>query len=262
MFRYRQLLVLILIIILGFILSQTRIFPKIKDTFAQILFPLTVSFDKVAHLSADFFKTISSISELREENGRLSEENLKLQSELFGLKEVEHENKILSENLGFFKEQKELKLIPAKIILRSPTDFSRYLTINKGSEDGVREGAAVLSSGFMIGTVSSKTAKTSQFFTLSDVSSSVPIVFQESRGTGLLKGSLKGLVAENVPLDIPVKEGEAVVTSGLGGEVPAGIPIGQAGKVISKEGEIFQKIEVSTPISFSKLEIVFVVQSF
>lgn len=261
MFKYRTIAIIILVIFGGFILSKSRIFGSIRNFGIVFASPLSSSFGQATLKSSGFFQTLFSISKLKSENEELLEENTKLKSENLKLKEVEYENKILSEQLGFFKEQKELKLTPAKIILRSPTDFSRYLTINKGSDDGISEGAAVLSSGFMIGRVSQVFKNTSQFFTLTDISSSVPVIFQESRATGLLKGSLKGLVVENVPLDIQVKEGEAVLTFGLGNEVPTDLPIGKVDKIVSKEGEIFQKVAVSSPISFSKVEIVFVAGS-
>jgi len=96
---------------------------------------------------------------------------------------------------------------------------------------------------------------------ITDYNSLVPVILQDSRATGLLRGGLGGLVIEDIPLNIPIKAGEEVVTSGLGGTMPSGILVGKTNKIVSKEGDIFQKITLETPINIYYLEFVFVVQN-
>jgi rod shape-determining protein MreC len=95
---------------------------------------------------------------------------------------------------------------------------------------------------------------------ITDYNSLVPVILQDSRGTGLIRGGLGGLVVEDVPLNIAIKPNENLVTSGLGGQIPGGIAVGKAQEVISKSGEIFQKVTIVSPIDFSKLEVLFVVK--
>ena len=75
----------------------------------------------------------------------------------------------------------------------------------------------------------------------------------------MLRGGFGGLTVEDIPLNIPIKKGEQVVTSGLGGDIPMGLMVGEVEDVVSREGEIFQKVTVKSPIQIYFLEFVFVV---
>ena len=134
------------------------------------------------------------------------------------------------------------------------------LKINKGSDDGVKDGQPVISHGYLIGVTSQTTSNNSEVFLITNTRSLVPIILQDSRGTGLLKGGLEGLIAREIPVDSEIKIGESVLTSGLGGDLPAGIPVGQVTDIISKESEIFQQVTVDSPVNIGKLEVVFIYQ--
>lgn len=255
--NYRYYLLITILACLVFIIYPWGVLP-VKNLTAKITYPLANGFTGLADSLVRFFDNIKMINKLLEENKNLKNENENLQTKLDELKEVNHENEILKEELGFIKENKEEGIIPAQIIGRSPTGFSQNLKINKGRKDGVKKGETVVSHGYLIGTVSEVTENFCEVFLITNANSLIPVILQESRGTGLLKGGLRGLMMQEIPLDNKTKVGEVILTSGLGGDLPAGVPVGSVEKIISQESEIFQEVSVNSPINFSKIELVFI----
>lgn len=217
---------------------------------------LKISFGRVP----TFFKNIFQINRILKQNHNLINENLDLQSELAKLKEVSYENEILKKELQYTQNQNSsFTLLPSSIIGRT-SGYLKSVTIDKGASDGLIDGQAVISQGFIVGITSNVRANNADVTLVTDYNSLIPVVLQDSRGTGLLRGGFGGLVVEDIPLNIAVKEQESVVTSGLGGQIPQGLSVGNVQDVVSKSGEIFQKVSVVSPIDFSRLEVLFVVK--
>lgn len=258
--KYRILVIAILILILGFLLEPTGMLDPSKNIFFRAVKPFTIVGNIFSDKTIMFFQNLSHLSSLGKENQNLIKENLELQSQLAILKEAQHENEILKKELGFANTENKYKLIPANIIGRSITGYLRTIIIDRGSKDGIKSGQAVVSQGYLVGTVKEVFDNSSEITLITNYNSLVPVILQDSRATGLLRGGIKGLTIEEIPLNISIKEGEQVVTSGLGGEIPSGILIGKAGQVVSREGEIFQKATISSPVQIYYLEFVFVAQ--
>jgi rod shape-determining protein MreC len=229
-----------------------------KNVFWRVVTPIStvlkVSFSGIPK----FFAGIFHIKQIFNQNKNLVIENLNLQSELAKFKEVSYENEILKKELKFTQTQEAVNtLIPVAIIGRA-SGYLKSVVIDKGEKDGLQNGQAVVSQGFVVGIISSVRPNNADVTLVTDYNSLVPVVLQESRGTGLLRGGIEGLVVEDVPLNNTIKENEGVVTSGLGDQIPAGLSVGRVQGIISKPGEIFQKISVISPIDFSRLEVLFV----
>jgi len=118
----------------------------------------------------------------------------------------------------------------------------------------VTEGQVVLSGGFLAGRIVETWTDRSRVQLITDTSSIIPVLLQQSRGQGLLRGDISGLVLTDIPADAEVSEGELILTSGLGGLLPPDIPIGVASSRVSSESEILQRIEVTSPVAFQQLE--------
>lgn len=258
--KFRILLFAFLIIIIGFFIAPTGVLNPARNVLFQMIKPFSIvsnySVDKVS----TFFRSLFSLGSLGRENQKLIIENLELQSQLSILKEVQHENEILKEEMGFLHTKGDLKLVPANIIGRSLSGYLKTIIIDRGANDGVRKNQAVVSQGFLVGTVKEVMGNSSEVILITDNNSLVPVVLQDSRGTGLLRGGFGGLTVEDIPLNITIAKDEQVVTSGLGGDIPSGIIIGNIEEVVSRQGEIFQKVSVKSPIKMYFLEFVFVAQ--
>jgi len=259
----RKWRILIIIISLTIVLAVVSAFGWLnypKSWFWKTLQPARVvaqfSFGKIPN----FFRDLFHLSTIIGQNKSLQEENLNLQSKLSKLQEVEYENEILKKELSFSRSEDSSQMIAAAIIGQPPSGYLRTLLIDKGESNAISKGQAVISQGFLVGKVTKVYPSTSEITLITDFNSLIPVVLQNSRGTGLLRGGLDGLVIESIPLNIQTEPQENVITSGLGGEIPAGIAVGKLKKVISKEGEIFQKVLVASPVDFSRLEVLFILK--
>jgi rod shape-determining protein MreC len=205
-----------------------------------------------------YFSFFFSISKLKRQNAELAEKIVGLEVDRSKIAELEIENNLLKRELGFLDESKENTLIPAKIIIREPTSFLDSFVIDKGKDDGIVPGKAVISSGALIGQVGQVYDHTSIIIQITSKDSIIQAMLQGSRAKGVLKGGISGLYLENIMLDTDYKEGEAVVTSGLGGSMEQGILIGKTVNVQKNSTGIFKTIAVEPVVDLSKLELVFV----
>ncbi|MDO8686616.1 MAG: rod shape-determining protein MreC [Candidatus Berkelbacteria bacterium] len=257
--KWRYVIAVLLVAFLGLIFSPSKFTQPIKNIFWQVAEPFGYASRNTLGKAFPFLKDIFHLKTIINENSNLTSENLDLQSRLAKLTETEYENEILKKELGFMKNQDINKTIAAAIIGQS-SGYLKTLTLDKGATSGINEGDAVISQGLLVGTLTQVRADNSEITLITDFNSLVPVVLENSRGTGLLRGGLGGLSIEDIPLNIQVQKDENVLTSGLGGQIPAGILIGKVSSVISKEGEIFQKATVISPVDFSKLEVLFVIK--
>ncbi|HEU0264525.1 MAG TPA: rod shape-determining protein MreC [Geobacterales bacterium] len=135
----------------------------------------------------------------------------------------------------------------------------KILIIDRGEADGVREGMPVVATAGVVGQVIKVAPHTSRVLLLTDGASAVAITIQRSRARGVLHG--KG--DDNCSIDFSLREedvqvGDIVVTSGMGGIFPKGVPVGEVTMVTKGEYRIFQSVEVRPYVNLSRLEEVLV----
>lgn len=258
--KFRILIIAAVILIIGFLIYPTGALLPVKNVTFQALKPFSVVSNYTVDKTVIFFRNLGVLGSLGRDNQNLIKENLDLQSQLAILKEVQHENEVLKNEMGFLSTKGDLKLVPANIIGRSISGYLKTIIIDRGTDNGIKQNQAVVSQGFLVGTIKEVSQNTAEVILITDNNSLVPVVLQDSRGTGLLRGGLSGLTVEDIPLNIPIKKGEQVITSGLGGDVPLGLMVGTVQDVVSREGEVFQKVTVKSPIQTYFLEFIFVVQ--
>lgn len=257
--KWRFIIIVLAIAILGLIFTPTKFREPVKNYFWVVFRPISSSILTIGRITP-FFKDTFHFRSIIKQNSDLVKENLELQSKLAKLSEVGYENEILKKELGFMQSQDLSKTVPAAIIGQS-NGYLKSVIIDKGKNDGLVIGDAVISQGVLVGTISDVRESNADVILITDFNSLIPVILQNSRGTGLMRGGLTGLSIEQIPLNITLQKNENVVTSGLGGQIPAGILVGKAGNIISKEGEIFQKVDVSSPVDFSRLEVLFVIKN-
>ena len=257
--KFRILIIAFFLIIAGFLLYPTGFLSIPKNILFRALKPFSIVSNFTVDKVVSIFGNFTNLNSLGKENQNFIKENLELQGQLAILKEVQHENEILKKEIGFLNTKGDLKLAPANIIGRSVSGYLKTVIIDRGEKDGVKQNQAIISQGFLVGTVRQVFLNSAEVILITDSNSLAPVVLQDSRGTGMLRGGFGGLTVEDIPLNIPIKKGEQVVTSGLGGDIPMGLMVGEVEDVVSREGEIFQKVTVKSPIQIYFLEFVFVV---
>lgn len=233
----------------------------IRSVYWRALAATDRSVTQSAQSTRSIIDIIREIRDLHRQNSQLQAANLQLQAQVAHLQEVEHENTVLRGELGFVQaNQGTYHFVPAQIISRSDSVFLQTVTIDEGARDGVAVDQGVVSQGFLIGRVVDVTDHTASIRLITSSQSKIPIVLTQSRATGLLDGGLAGLTGDQLPNNSTVVPGESVVTSNLGGVIPAGLPVGSVEKVISTPSDFVTQVAINSPIAFSRLETVLVVR--
>lgn len=211
----------------------------------------------------NIFSSSQDLARLRQRNLELEAEVSNLQSEIIDLKQQIAETRVLSALVEFARVHPENRYLAAAIIGRDPSPFVKYVIINRGSDGGLRSGMAVVTSQGLVGRVAAVTAGAARVELITDPSSSVNVRLEPSGAQAVLLGSLAGeLSLDLIPQTASVNVGDLVLTSGLGGNFPGNMLIGQITGVRRRETDLFQQASVQPVVDFSKLEIVLLITNF
>lgn len=211
----------------------------------------------------DFFTVPGDVTRLSQLNAQLEAEVARLQSQIIELQQENSELEVLSALLDFARTHAENEYITAAVIGRDISPFLHYIIINRGSDDGLRRGMPVVSSQGLVGRVAAVTAGGARVQLISDPDTAINVRIQPSGAEALLQGSITGdLSVEAIPQDANIQNGDLVLTSGLGGNYPPDILIGQISGVRQRPVELFQSAIVEPVVDFSLLEIVLVIVNF
>ncbi len=228
---------------------QTVVSP-LRMAGAAITAPFTGMGNVMRNLTADE----KTLSDLKAENERLSARNVELE-------EAEITARQLQELLDL-KSSYDLQSTAARVIAGSTDSWTSSVTIDKGTASGIVVGMPVVNGKGAVGQVISSAATTATVRLLSDESSSVSAMIQSSRAQGMLRGSPDGtLYLSFIRTDNAVNAGDVVVTSGLGGVFPKGLPLGKVASVESVPGSTYYTIVVEPFTTVANLEEVLVITS-
>ena len=210
-----------------------------------------------------FLEAPQDTARLRQENQELQAEVSRLEAEMISLNQQLSETRILSALVDFARVQPENHYVAASIIGRDPSPFLQYLIVNRGSDDSIRRGMPVVTNQGLVGRISRVTAGASTIQLITDPGTVVNVRIEPSRAEAVLRGSLTGEVSlDMIPQSAEVKPGDLVLTSGLGGDYPPNILIGQVTGVRSRDFDLFQTASVQPVVDFSQLEIILVITNF
>jgi len=211
----------------------------------------------------DFMTAPRDVTRLTQLNAQLESEVARLQSQIIELQQQNSELQVLSALLDFARAHSENEYLTAAVIGRDISPFLHYIIINRGSDDGLRRGMPVVSSQGLVGRVAAVTAGGARVQLITDPGTAINVRIQPSGAEALLQGSITGdLTVEAIPQDANIQSGDLVLTSGLGGNYPANILIGQISGVRQRPVELFQNATVQPVVDFSQLEIVLVIVNF
>lgn len=196
------------------------------------------------------------VEELEKQNAALQIENVRLHEDLADYQAI-------SQLLNFTRENTQLQTLPAEVIGRDSNTFLRSIIINKGATDGLAPGMPVVTERGLVGRVTAVSPSSAKVMLLTDPASAVNARLQTSRADGIVEGQLTPTLRMRfIPQEATVQTGEVVLTSGLGGNFPAGLVIGQVISVERRDVDLFQTAEIHPTVDFNRLEIVLVITNF
>jgi len=154
------------------------------------------------------------------------EELEKLKSKKYETIFLEAENKRLKKVLNDINYSSELVI--AKVLIDKQSPFLRSIIINKGSKNNINKGMAVLSDSYLLGKVVEVNYTTSRVLLLSDLNSKIPVTIEPGSIQSILSGDGENSgVLQYIKDNFPIADESIVYTSGTGGLLKSGIPIGK-----------------------------------
>ncbi len=249
---YHPIGILLLVVLLLGLLALMRVAPfrVVRDGANRILAPVE---EAAAYLR--------SYGKLREKNEELRSLAVHLAIENFFLREYRFENARLRRLLGFLEEAR-FRPLPARVIARTGGRAADVWKIDRGKEDGIEAGMAVMNYRGLVGRIDQAFPFSATIRTLRNQDVRVSAVNQRSRVVGILAWEYPGgFRLRDVPATADVEPGDRIVSSGLGGVFPPGIPLGRVKEVERKRGRVFLEAKVEPEVDFSLLEEVYVVES-
>lgn len=202
-----------------------------------------------------------------DENQRLREEVHRLRDENARLIGVMQENARLRAMVGFQQGHPSLELVPARVTARDASIWFRVQSVRLDVRDPrVVPGLAVVSSAGVVGRIHAVEGTSATVMLAVDPRSSIDVLVQRNRARGILRGrgydnSYRSEVAYLLRRD-EVREGDLIVTSGLGGVFPPDLLVGRIDRIDHRELGLFQQVLVEPAVDFSRLDEVFVLVDY
>ena len=198
---------------------------------------------------------------LQQDNKDLKKKIDELKAELILYQEGYLESQRLKKLLAL-KDSYKYQFIAAQVIAKEPAALSRIIMINKGSANGLKAGMPVIAPPGLVGRLTDVSWHVSKVLLFIDESSNIDAILQGPRTQGIIRGAgSRGCELRYILKNQDVKEGEVVVSSGIGGVFPKGLLRGVVSGVVKHDTGLFLKINVTPFVDFSKLEEVLILST-
>ena len=225
-----------------------RLRSGISDTVTPTLVLLSRPVDAVREVGGKF----AGLASLQEENVRLRETLSRLQRWQTVAHSLAQENNSLKELLHY-RAMPLPTFISAKVVAGSGNSFVRSALISAGRRDGVAEGHAVMAGQGLVGRVVQVGVISANVLLLTDLNSRIPVIVGNKNNRAIVAGdNTDTTYLDLLPGKAGIKVGMRVITSGHGGKLPPGLPIGRVSSVSGN------RIAVQPFVDFARLEHVVV----
>ncbi len=242
-------------------LSPLPLSERIEERGGSLITPVTEAMRDTVRPFSDVLLHAGQIEELSQENADLRQQLTRIEAEAAALRETAGAaaaSEALRAAVGDGQQQ-----VTASVIVRDPAPGRQVIVVDRGLADGVVTGQPVLGPGAtLIGAVIEAQEHRSRVRLLSDSSSTVAAVIQQSRTPAALAGGAGGLQLDFVPIEAQVAVGDLIVSSPLGGLLPAGLLIGRVTSRQGREQDLFASIKVEPLTDYSRLEHVLIMTGF
>ena len=261
--RFAMLMSMLVICGLLVALGIAGILAPVESAVAAPLYGVNGALNRLSITINRAIDELNNFGRLRERIAELEEQLARRQIELLQLREAASDYDRLANLLSYTSALDEQDFLTADVISIDQTGIARSVTINRGTRDGVAVGMPVTTDLGLVGRIIDISANASQVQLIIDENSSVSSRLQTTRAEGSIVGQASGALRMTfIVLDEEILQGDLVITSGLGGNFPPDIVVGQVTSVRQFEFELFQEAEVRSLIDFDTLEQVLVVSSF
>jgi rod shape-determining protein MreC len=266
--RHRRAVILAAVLLAAFLLMTVQVrHDRAVVSFVRQAVLFTVSpFIKLTAVTVGgvnhVWQNYVDLRGLRQENLRLQREAVLLQRRIDQLEEQVLETQRL-QGLLAMREAWRAEFVAARVVGKDATNWFKTILIDRGSRAGMRRNLPVVGPDGLVGRIVEVTPSTSKVQLITDPLSAAGVLMQRTRVTGIVIGNLDaGLRVRYLPLLADVVVGDQVVTSGMGGVFPKGIPVGRVTAVERKSGALFQEAVLQPKVDLSRLEEVVILMNW
>ncbi|MBI5284127.1 MAG: rod shape-determining protein MreC [Chloroflexi bacterium] len=244
--------------------SRLTLLDPVENLTLNITSPVQAVLRDATRPIADWVNNLTDASGLSRENKTLRAENERLTNELARAREDAVQQQNLQDLDSVRRQFPNDTFLAASVVSRDSSNVRSIVAIDRGRSDGVKEGMIVVTEGrSLVGTVTKVLDGNAWVTLITDPKSAVSALVQESRAEGVVAGNYNGsLNMEFVGQGAAVKQGDFVITSGVGGGYPPDVVIGRVSAVQKTEQDLFQSVHVDHLASLTNLDRVLVLMSF
>lgn len=211
--------------------TESVVLEKTSSLATDVISPVVDLLVVPARMVVGVYDYFAEIKEVYKDNQDLREENKKLLGLYDKMKVLEVENRLLA-NLLNYVTPPEAKYVTARIIAEEGDAFSHSVIAYTGDSDKIKKGQVVLSDRGVVGRVDKVGNMYSKILLITDINSRIPVMVEKNRVRGILAGdntSVPQMVF--IPLDAELDVGDRIITSGVAGVFPSGLPVGQISSI-------------------------------
>jgi len=227
------LVVLFVVASLGFIaLDNRQALDPLKTGVHDLIIPVT---DQLTGIGND---SPNDQTDLQQQYDALQAKYDQLQAEYAQLLVNAREVEKLRELLNLQQSQPNLNFLPARVLYPDPTNTQKFVIIDKGSADGIREGMAVTDPNFYVGLVTAVDEHSARVMLAIDATQSVGAQLMNTNGVGIAYGMWQRagrMEIRHVPRSVETQDGEYVITACATEARTAGVPCGLIIGIVSGE---------------------------
>ena len=265
--QYLVPLALVLLALTGFVLHRAGLLQPVEGLLLRITAPVQEGISGISSQFSELAQTARDLRELRQRNEELEAQNAALLLDNVRLREVETEAALLRDLLNFAQPNPSYQVIGARVVGRTiaqdPSNLQRYITLDVGRESGIERNMPVITDRGLVGRISEVGQNWSRVLLLIDPQSTVNALTQSTRASGSVQGQADGsLIMRSISPADTVSVGDTVFTSGLGGNFPRQLLIGQIIEAERKDFELYQSAIVQPTVDFDHLEAVLIITDF
>ncbi|MCX5751180.1 MAG: rod shape-determining protein MreC [Candidatus Saganbacteria bacterium] len=244
--------------------SESSFSKGVKRAGVFFLYPFQYAFSALFDISSNSISDLAALRNAQNENQALKKEIESLKLKEQPANGLQDENQRLREALGFAgRNPYGASVIPAEVVIRSPSLFFQSVMVNKGSRHGVAVNMAVVNAEGLVGKIGEVFDYTSRVVFLIDAGQAVSVVDRNTRDFAVAQGTGGGLLELKYVLSqASVATGDAITTSGASDVYPPHIPIGNVVSVNKRDVDLFQTVKVKPRVDFSKLDQLSIIKGY
>lgn len=230
-----------------------------------VVTPVESGVSKVVRGVRDTFGTVYAIGSIKEDNKKLKDRVAALEAENLLLREYGYQNLRLRELLKFKDTVgKNYEMVSASVVGRNPSNWFKTVTINRGDSDGIKKNMVVMTSLGLVGHVINVSSNSAEVVLIGESSTAVGGLIQVTRTPGVVEGlgdNSGYLKMRYLAKDAPIRVKQVIVSSGLGGIYPKGVPIGRVIKVETESNGLEKYAILESFVDFNRLEEIFIIKT-